>query len=127
MVFVSGPSAAVVVAPPPRSLPAFGPYGAQLSTRQRQEIARFARDLERGDVVRCVVYSPSPTLVSRILLRRAEAACAEIRRVARGVRASPAVEPMPTRRQMRKWGVSADSLARRVMMQKDGVGERRFG
>ena len=128
-VLITGPTATVIATttPSPRVLSTFAPYSAELSTKHRAEIARFVRTLSRGDTVRCVVHSPSATLVSRIMLRRAVAICAEVRRMAKGVLAITAVEPMPTPRQASKWGITSTALTRQVVLQKGSVGDRRFG
>jgi alpha-tubulin suppressor-like RCC1 family protein len=128
-VFVTGPTATVIAntTPATRPISTFAPYSTQITSKHRVEIARFVRSVSRGDTVRCVVHSPSPTLVSRIMLRRAAAICAEVRRLAKGVRAITAVEPLPTLRQASKWGMSTASLARQVVLQKGSVGDRRFG
>jgi hypothetical protein len=125
----SGPAATVIATTTPstRPLSTFAPYSAELSRKHRAEIARFVRRLSRGDTVRCVVHSPTPALVSRIMLRRAAAICLEVRRVAKGVLAITAVEPLPTLRQASKWGITTASLTRQVVLHKGSVGERRFG
>ncbi|MEN9300867.1 MAG: hypothetical protein RLZZ254_648, partial [Actinomycetota bacterium] len=127
--FVEGPSATVIATtlPSPTMLSSFVPYSAALTTKQKAEIARFARAIPRTHVVHCVVHSNSPVFVSRIMVRRAKTACAEVRRLVRGVQATAVVSNLPTPRQARQLGLNEESLARQVILRLGGVAERRFG
>jgi hypothetical protein len=106
------------------ALSTFEPYSAALTVKQRAEIARFTRTIQRTHVVHCVVHSSSPVLVSRIMMRRAKAACEEVRRLVRGVQATAVVRDLPTPREAREMGVNAESLTRQVILRFGGVAER---
>lgn len=108
-------------------LSSFVPYSAALTTKQKAEIAKFARAIQRTHVVHCVVHSNSPVFVSRIMVRRAKAVCEEVRRLVRGVQATAVVSNLPTPRQARQLGLNEESLARQVILRLGGVAERRFG
>ena len=127
--FVEGPSATVIATtlPSPTKLSSFVPYSAALTAKQKVEIARFARAIQRTHVVHCVVHSNSPVFVSRIMVRRAKAACEEVRRLVRGVQATAVVSNLPTSREARQLGFNVESLARQVILRLGGVAERRFG
>lgn len=109
------------------ALSTFAPYSAALSVKQRAEIARFARLVQRTHMVQCVVHSASPVFVSRIMMRRAKAACDEVRRLVRGVQATPLVQDLPTPREAREMGVDLESLARQVILRFVGVADRPIG
>jgi hypothetical protein len=109
------------------ALSTFVPYSAALSVKQRAEIAKFARTIQRTHIVHCVVHSASPVFVSRIMMRRAKAACEEVRRLVRGVQATAVVRDLPSPRVARRMGVEAESLARYVILRFGGVAERPIG
>lgn len=109
------------------ALSTFIPYSAALTVKQRAEIARFARTIQRTHTVHCVVHSASPVFVSRIMMRRAKAACEEVRRLVRGVQATAVVRDLPSPKEAREMGIDPESLARQVILRFGGVAERPIG
>ena len=109
------------------ALSAFAPYSAALTVKQRAEIARFTRLIQRTHVVECVVHSSSAVFVSRIMMRRAKATCEEVRRLVRGVQATVVVRDLPSAREAREMGADSESLTRQVILRFGGVAERPIG